>query len=522
MLVLESREIVGGCTTSEVLVPDAPDHLLGPCAADIITMRASTIAADLELARFGYREVDIDPAYLALAADGESLGFFRDVRRTAEDIRRFSRRDADSFLELMEVFDHVMDAALPMMATNPTRPDPKVLLAAGRAAGRHPRSVARVAALATSTAAEAVQENFEHPMVHALLGQIANYGSPITGEGTGANLMLCGIVARYGMCRPAGGMGALPASLQRCLESYGGRVRTSEPVQEAILSGGRVAGVQLADGTQIAARAVLAATEPHRALNELLPEGSLSAEHAARVAHIPATNDGCSHFKVEMALRGRVELSRHAARRGDGLDLRVPSHCVGSFDEICSAIRAAQSGRVPDAIPFTSALLTGADPSVAPAGQDGLTLWTGWMPWDPPQGWAELKGEVERAFVSRAAEYYDGIEELEIGRWVADPTEISELKSLRYANVYQADLSIMRMGPLRPALGFGGYATPVPGYFITGGGTHPGPSVSGIPGQQAARVVERSLAAAEASHRPSVTAPSRARSGEAVAAESPR
>ena len=474
-------------------MPEAPDHLLGPCAADIITMRASTIAADLELARFGYREVDIDPAYLALGADGESLAFFRDVRRTADDIRRFSRRDAAAFLELMEVFDHVMDAALPMMATNPTRPDPKVVLAAGRAAGRHPRSVARVAALATSSAAQAVEESFEHPLVQALIGQIANYGSPINGEGTGANLMLCGIVARYGMGRPAGGMGQLPASLERCLSSHGGRVRTSAPVEEAILTGGAVSGVRLVDGTEIAARAVLAATEPHRALNDLIPEGALSQEQAARAAHIPATNDGCSHFKVEMALRGRVELSRHAERRSDDLDLRVPSHCVGSFDEICSAIRAAQTGRVPDAIPFTSALVTGADPSVAPEGQDGLTLWTGWMPWDPPGGWGELKGEVERAFVARAAEYYEGIEDLEIGRWVADPTEISESKGLRYGNVYQADLSLMRLGPLRPALGFGGYATPVPGYYITGGGTHPGPSVSGIPGQQAARVVLRGL-----------------------------
>jgi hypothetical protein len=31
----------------------------------------------------------------------------------------------------------------------------------------------------------------------------------------------------------------------------------------------------------------------------------------------------------------------------------------------------------------------------------------------------------------------------------------------------------------------------VPGMYITGAGTHPGPSVSGIPGQQAARTIIR-------------------------------
>lgn len=516
VLVLESRELVGGCTTSEALVPEAPDHLLGPCAADIITMRASTIAADLDLARFGYREADIDPAYVALGPEGDSLGVFRDPARTAADMRRFSARDAATFLDLMGDFEHVMGAALPMMATNPARPDGRALLAAARSAALHPRSFARIARLATSTAAEAVEAHFEHPIVRAAVGQIANYGSPITGEGTGANLMLLGVVARCGMGRPIGGMGALPDSLRRCLEHHGGAVRCSAPVEQAIAANGQIVGVRTTAGEEIPARAVLAATEPWLALNTILPGGLLSDRHAARAAHIPATNDGCSHFKIEMALRGRVELSRHAAARPDGLDLRVPSHCVGTLEQICDAIRAAQSGKVPDPIPFTSALLTGADPSSAPEGQDGLTLWSGWMPWDPPQGWASLKPQVERAFAAHAAEYYDGIEELEIGRWVADPTEISEAKSLRFGNVYQVDLCLTRMGPLRPALGFGGYRTPVPGYFITGGGSHPGPSVSGIPGQQAARVVARSLAKDERLRHPPA-----ARFGSTAPAEQP-
>ena len=45
-------------------------------------------------------------------------------------------------------------------------------------------------------------------------------------------------------------------------------------------------------------------------------------------------------------------------------------------------------------------------------------------------------------------------------------------------------------GPVVPDhVGLGGYTTPIPGLYLTGGGTHPGPSVSGIPGQIAARKV---------------------------------
>lgn len=60
-------------------------------------------------------------------------------------------------------------------------------------------------------------------------------------------------------------------------------------------------------------------------------------------------------------------------------------------------------------------------------------------------------------------------------------------------NPYYVDLLLARSGPLRPALGLGGYRTPVPGLFLTGGGTHPGPSVSGIPGQLAARKALESI-----------------------------
>jgi phytoene dehydrogenase-like protein len=86
-------------------------------------------------------------------------------------------------------------------------------------------------------------------------------------------------------------------------------------------------------------------------------------------------------------------------------------------------------------------------------------------------------------------DYYDGIEELEIGRWVESPPEMTERTNVPNGNVYHVDMTLARMGPLRPALGFGGYRMPVRGLYLSGAGAHPGPSVSGLPGQQAARAL---------------------------------
>lgn len=490
--VLEAQEKIGGCTTSEALVDGAPGHSLDPCADDIISMRGSTVAADLELAHFGYREVEVTPPYIALDADGGSIAFFRDPARTAEDIRRFSARDARTFLASMEQLMPACETAISLMATNPVRPQVRKLLGAARLL-RKPKGLGILAQLATASAAQAIQERFEHPTVQAGLAQLASYGSPITKENTGVNLLIVPLIMRCGMARPVGGMGLLPASLERCLTAAGGRIRTGARVEQLIVEAGEVRGVRLVDGEELRAGTVLAATEPTRVLTDFLPPGTLPDHLAARAAHIPTRHDGCAHFRIALALRGRLSLKRHAAARPDGLDVRVPTHMVGSLDDIARGITDAGNGRLPHPLPFSGIINSGADPSVAPDGQDVLSLWSGWVPLEPAEDWTTLKARAEKEFVAHAMNYYDGIEELEIGRWVESPPEMTERTNVPNGNVYHVDMTLARMGPLRPALGFGGYRMPVPGLYLSGAGAHPGPSVSGLPGQQAARTLLRDL-----------------------------
>jgi len=492
VLVVEARDAIGGCTTSEALIEGAPEHMLDPCADDIISMRGSTVAADLELARYGYREVEVTPPYIALDADGGSIAFWRDPARTAEDIRRFSPRDARAFVALMEQLMPACDTAMAMMATNPVRPELRKVLGAARLL-RRPKGLGILAGLATASSAQAIEERFEHPTVRAGLAQLASYGSPVTKENTGVNLMIVPLIMRCGMARPVGGMGLLPASLQRCLTEAGGRVRVGARVREFVVEGGRVRGARLTDGEELRAGTVLAATEPTRVLNDFLPAGTLPDHLAARAAHIPTRHDGCAHFRIALALRGRLTLKRHTAARTDDLDLRIPTHMVGSLEDIARGITDAGNGRLPDPLPFSGIINSGADPTVAPAGQDVLSLWSGWVPLEPAQDWATLKASAEKGFIAHAMNYYDGIEELEIGRWVESPPEMTERTNVPNGNVYHVDMTLARMGPLRPALGFGGYRMPVPGLYLSGAGAHPGPSVSGLPGQQAARTLLRDL-----------------------------
>ena len=48
-------------------------------------------------------------------------------------------------------------------------------------------------------------------------------------------------------------------------------------------------------------------------------------------------------------------------------------------------------------------------------------------------------------------------------------------------------------GPLRPAPGWASHRMPIPGLYQTGGTTHPGGSITGAPGRNAARVLLEDL-----------------------------
>jgi phytoene dehydrogenase-like protein len=487
--VLEANDWIGGCTSTGPLVPGAPDHMINPCAQDFCLIRMSTVVRDLKLRKYGYREVLVDPAYVAPLPDGSTLAFWRDPVVTADEIKRFSVRDARAYLRFSELQEIGLEAGIPYILGDPTRPPAEAVRAALRNGVRHPRAMAELARLVAGSAADAIDARFRNPIVRGGLLSLAAVGAPVTHPGSGINALFPSLVRHAGVARPVGGAQILPDSLVACLAAHGGRVRTEAEVVEIALTADRVSGVRLASGETLGARAVVCAMDPRRALMELLPAGRLPDRIARRVAEIPSENGGAAYLTVHMAFSGRLDYSRLERKREDDLSLRRTALLCGSFEEMVGAVDAATRGRMPDPMPFAAVLPTGPDPTQAPAGQDTLYLWAGWAPRRPPAGWEALADSAGQAMVDHASRYIGGIESLEIGRFVETWPLLHERTRVPNGNPYYVDLLFSRNGPTRPALGLGGYTTPVPGLFLSGGGTHPGPSVSGIPGQLAARKV---------------------------------
>jgi phytoene dehydrogenase-like protein len=487
VVVLESNDWIGGCTSSAHHIEGAPNHTINPCAQDFCLLHFSSIIRDLDLHRYGYADVFVDPAYVSPLPDGSTLGFWRDHNRTAEELRRFSQKDARAYLKFIEMQEVGLEAGLPYILSDPTRPPGDSIRAAIRNGVRHPKLMADLARMVTGSAADAIDARFEHPIVRGGLLSLAATGAPVTHKGSGLNALFPSIVARAGVSRPVGGTQVLPNSLVGCLEDHGGRVRTEAEVDQILVSGDRAQGVRLTSGEEIPARAVISACDPALTLREMVPQGALPDRIAKRIREIPSENGGAAYLTVHMAFKGQLDYSRMEKLRGDGVSLRNTALLAGGFDEMVAAVDAATNGRLPDPMPFDAVLPTGPDPSQAPDGQDTLYLWVGWAPRNPPEGWAALRERAGQAMVDAASVYIDGIEELEIGRWVEPWPVLQERTHVPNGNPYYVDLLFARNGATRPARGLGGYTTPVKGLLISGGGTHPGPSVSGIPGQIAAR-----------------------------------
>jgi beta-carotene ketolase (CrtO type) len=70
---------------------------------------------------------------------------------------------------------------------------------------------------------------------------------------------------------------------------------------------------------------------------------------------------------------------------------------------------------------------------------------------------------------------------------VESPAELGERLGALKGNYYHIDMSLEQMIFFRPLPELANYSTPIKGLFLTGAGTHPGGSISGMPGRNCAR-----------------------------------
>lgn len=494
VLVVEAGDQIGGMTATNATLDDAPEHLFNEGAIQLTGIfRLSEIAQELNLPAYGLREIPVDPAHLQLGPDGSSLGIWLDRERTIRELQRFSQKDARAWRDLSDTLDSIMPTILSYMKGHPTRALSFEMVKNLIGTARRPGKLAPVAHFMTASHTEILDELFETELPKGALAAMAAFQRMEADMTAAVAIIYLGVVQRIANAMPIGGTVELPRALARCLEAHGGRIRTSARVEEITVTGSRATGVRLTTGETLSARqGVMTTCNPKLALTKLLPEGALPDNLRKRAEDIPITKTQATSLKINVALKGKLSMPRHSELRDDDLDPCGVLVAWHTLEEQSRAWDALCRGDWPDPVPVSCSISpTHVDQTQAPEGQDTLWLWSGVIPVYPRQPWEEVRDEIGQKVLADSAQYYEGLDSLEIGRTVLGGPDLEERFNAPAGNVYHVDPIPSRFGPLKPALGFGAYKTPVDGLYLSGAGTHPTGGVCALPGKLAAETLIR-------------------------------
>jgi phytoene dehydrogenase-like protein len=486
VLVLESRRRVGGACTLEEPFPGVR---MSPCAY-LAGLLHPLVVEELELPRRGFHWTPALNGLFVPFLDGTSVQLWDSADRCAEEIRRLAPRDVEGWRAMGDVIRRLRNAIRPPITENgcgdlwigeaPTRDQLDERIGVDEEA----RSL-----LFEWSMAEFVERYLtDERLQTAYLGQgvIGTNASPFD-AGTAsirfhhASGRLGGMPDMWGYVR--GGMGMVSFYFCDAAREAGAVVASGVGVARILPGEGpHHAEVELDGGGRIAARVVISNADPRRTLTML---GNAAApDWREKVERVPI--EGCT-VKLNVHLR---QLPNFTARPG----VNEPHH-YGQInapltkEEWKAGYAAARRGELPGQLWCELYFQSVHDASVAPAGTHTMSVFAQYVPYKFAQGtWGERRDEVRALAMKSLSRFCSNIPAAVIDAQVLGPPDIEEKVGLTGGHIFQGEClpPYMWSNRLTPR-------TPMPGVYLCGACTHPGGSVIGINGRNAAMAVLKDL-----------------------------
>jgi len=506
-LVLERREIVGGCCVTEEIAPGCRVST----TSYIASMLRPEVIQELKLAEYGLRMVPCDPAIQVPFPDGQVVSWWVDRERAKAEFRKLSAKDADTFVRVDDQLKKLARYLQPFFLEPPPEVDTSsmggwadLFRVGKRFRGISSPEIAQLVSFLTGSLGEFLDHNYESEKMKTMFLANNVYGKhggpyqPGTAIGLLFHLLSGGeheLQGFYG--HVIGGMGSITQALATSARKLGAEIRTSAPVAQVNVRDGRARGVVLQDGTEIPARMVLSNADPKRTFLGMVPSGELpeSFLHAIRGIRM----DGpCA--KVNMVL---AEEPRFRGTSPDATALErtfytlVPSL---EFAERCYDI--AKFGEIPEELWVDCVISSNADDSLAPPGKHILTCFVQYVPYHLREGtWDQKRELLGDRVVKKIAEYAPNVPNAILARQVLTPLDLERTYGLTEGNIFHGDLRLEQLFFMRPVPGWSQYRSPIEGLYLCGAGAHPGGGVTGAPGRNAAHQVLRDLKRKSSNHK---------------------
>jgi phytoene dehydrogenase-like protein len=486
-LVLDARHIPGGGAATEELL--LPGFGIDTCATGHTLIRANPLLTRDELglvADFGLRYIDPDPVAHVTFPDGEHFTMWLDRDRTAAEIARFSPADAAAYLRMLNEYDEVKSIFGGAQFT-PVGFGPSL---EARLA-EHPRGRLWQRRRVLS-AWDIVRHEFSSRHVQAFMLWMAfqtNQAVDIPGSGILAYSIIFGRQQRSWSIL-VGGSGRLTAALTGYLESHGGTVLCNKRVTRLLLDEGRCVGVETADGEQYRAGTAALSTIHVTHLRDMAPAEAWPEEFHYG---IDTYDVGIPGFGVYLATTAPPVFETP-----DGPVTAVSAGTAGWPEDVVRLGQDLRAGRFVSDVPWLLvATPTLVDPGRAPAGKHTVKLLSQQVYELPPgmPDWDTVKADHARRQIAHLRAVAPSFtDEVILGQLVKSPPDYEQMNPhMVHGAFHGGDRGLAFSGPNRPVPGWASHRMPIPGLYQTGGSSHPGGSITGAPGRNAAIVLLHDL-----------------------------
>jgi phytoene dehydrogenase-like protein len=495
--VVERRPVIGGAAVTQEFAPGFRNSV----AAYTVSLLQPKIIRDLRLHDHGLRVVERPFANFLPLPDGDSFQVGPDLASTQRELARFSKRDAERLPDYYAMVERVASVLRDLVLKTP----PNVgggLRDLGRALSlgfdlKHLDMPSRRDLLQffTRSAGEILDDWFESTAVKGAFGfdaVVGNFASPYA-AGSGYVLLhhaFGEVNGRRGSWGHAiGGMGAITTALALEARSHGVEIVTNAAVSKVLSKNGRASGIVLADGSEVAARAVIGNLNPKLLYLDLVDAQDLEPDFVARMQGWRCASGA---FRMNVAL---AELPDFTSRPGTTAQ---PHHSSGIIigpsleylDRAWSDARARGMSREPVIeilIPST------IDDSLAPRGQHVASLFC--QQFDPvlPHGqtWDDRRDEAANLIIDTVTRQAPNFKRSLLATQILSPLDLEREFGLVGGDIFHGRLSLEQLFSARPVLGHADYRSPLKGLYLCGSGAHPGGGVTGAPGHNAAREILR-------------------------------
>lgn len=423
--------------------------------------------------------------------DGSCLVFGRDLDETCANIARFSARDAATFREWNTRAEKMTrDIFMAERFSEPLGQAQREALLSRTAMGREFLEVTRRQPL------EVVEELFENEHVRLLfLFKLSLFGTWLTDtlsktSPMGSVIRAFDLESGYQLCK-GGSFNLARGLMERFLEA-GGTYQPQVSINRVILEGGRATGIETTDGKTVrASQFVVSTLDVHQTYEDLIGRDQLPAHFLEKLDRFQYTS--WTLFGVHYAL---AENPRFYSEAFDPNIAITQKWSIGAetMDDLISAMKDVEEGKIPKVIQFGSGGLSAVDPSLAPPGRGNTYAWH-IMPESPDlsdrgNDYALFKEEFADAILDKWALYCPNMtKEHVLGRFIYTAREYTlDLPNMRHGDILMGALNAEQV-----MYNNFGYRSPIPNFYMAGSAGHPGGGMSGGAGYISAGIIADDL-----------------------------